>query len=278
MDSPLFADLALAQRICADAVRDTATYVRVTQRLLPERGAESVRIGDGVVNWVGPDSVLNGAFGFGMTGPVPDEDIDEFIEFFRGHDALPQMDVTPLGDGGLVRALGARGFVCAGFENVLYQPLGAAHLPTWDGPPDRDRDVVVSTRVIEPDERELWADLVARGFSDDAPSDADRETARIISQREDATLVLGLVDDEPAGTGLVSMRDRLASFNSDTTLPRFRGNGVQTAILRKRLFIAAAAGCDLAVIESEPGSPSQRNMERLGFRVAFTNVTLAALA
>jgi hypothetical protein len=32
------------------------------------------------------------------------------------------------------------------------------------------------------------------------------------------------------------------------------------------------AGCALAVTESVPGSPSQRNMERVGFQVAYTRV------
>ena len=39
---------------------------------------------------------------------------------------------------------------------------------------------------------------------------------------------------------------------------------------------SARAGCDLAVTESAPGSASQRNMERLGFRIAYTRVDLVA--
>jgi hypothetical protein len=39
-----------------------------------------------------------------------------------------------------------------------------------------------------------------------------------------------------------------------------------------------AAGCEFAVSESHPGSTSQRNMERLGFRVVYTRVDLLAPA
>jgi hypothetical protein len=33
---------------------------------------------------------------------------------------------------------------------------------------------------------------------------------------------------------------------------------------------AAAAGCELVVTQTDPGSTSQRNMERAGFRTAYT--------
>lgn len=39
-----------------------------------------------------------------------------------------------------------------------------------------------------------------------------------------------------------------------------------------RLRIAAARGCDLAMMVAAPGSASQRNAERQGFRIAYTRV------
>ena len=50
----------------------------------------------------------------------------------------------------------------------------------------------------------------------------------------------------------------------------FRGRGVQTALLEGRLAAAEAAVCDLAVVMTTPGTPSQRNVERAGFRTAYT--------
>jgi hypothetical protein len=38
--------------------------------------------------------------------------------------------------------------------------------------------------------------------------------------------------------------------------------------------VAARAGCDLATADTEPGSASQRNYEKCGFRLAYTKVTL----
>jgi len=53
-------------------------------------------------------------------------------------------------------------------------------------------------------------------------------------------------------------------------LPAFRNRGVQTTLLHARLAIAAAAGYDLAMTSTQPGSTSQRNVERQSFRVVYT--------
>ncbi|HEV3511825.1 MAG TPA: hypothetical protein VGS05_08995 [Candidatus Sulfotelmatobacter sp.] len=37
---------------------------------------------------------------------------------------------------------------------------------------------------------------------------------------------------------------------------------------------AVAAGCEYAVVVTQGGSASQRNVERLGFRVAYSKVTV----
>jgi len=41
--------------------------------------------------------------------------------------------------------------------------------------------------------------------------------------------------------------------------------GWQTALLLARLADAVAAGCDMAVIVTQPGSESQQNAQRQGF-------------
>ena len=58
------------------------------------------------------------------------------------------------------------------------------------------------------------------------------------------------------------------------TLPGFRRRGVQTALIRQRLWEAAQSGCEYAVVSTMPGSGSQRNMERRGFRVAYTKLVM----
>jgi hypothetical protein len=44
---------------------------------------------------------------------------------------------------------------------------------------------------------------------------------------------------------------------------------VQTALLRARLADAAAAGCTIAVVVTQPGSTSQQNVQREGFSLLY---------
>ena len=57
-------------------------------------------------------------------------------------------------------------------------------------------------------------------------------------------------------------------------MPAHRRRGVQTALLSARLADAAAAGCDIAVITTQPGSKSQQNAQRRGFDLLYTRAIL----
>ena len=53
------------------------------------------------------------------------------------------------------------------------------------------------------------------------------------------------------------------------TLPEARGQGCQSALIDARVERAAERGCDLIAGHAAVGSPSQRNMEVAGLRLAF---------
>jgi hypothetical protein len=57
-----------------------------------------------------------------------------------------------------------------------------------------------------------------------------------------------------------------------STIPEGRKQGAQLALLESRLRYAVEKGCDLAMMVALPGSASQRNAERQGFRIAYTRI------
>ena len=87
---------------------------------------------------------------------------------------------------------------------------------------------------------------------------------------------LARIEDKVVGGcgGRVIPEARIAAFFGTATLPEYRGRGVQTALIAQRLHEAALAGCEYAVVSTMPGSGSQRNMERRGFRVAYTKTVM----
>jgi len=90
--------------------------------------------------------------------------------------------------------------------------------------------------------------------------------------RTDATCFLATLDDEPVATGVLSIHRGVALLAGASTIPSARGRGAQLALLDARLRFAAERGCDLAMMCAAPGSGSQRNAERHGFRIAYTRL------
>ena len=268
MTRPLLVDRTLAQRIEAAGTSDLVTLLESTRATGHYPDAVTRPVGGGIALWFCEGNVINGAFGLGMDSPVTDADIDDLVAFHRELGATPSVDICPYADPSLLRALAQRGFVPSGYETVLCQPLPVDGV---DGSATRS----VTVRIARTDaERHTWAQLEARGFMDEQVDDAGLHLAEAIAARADALHFIGYLDGEPAGTGMLTMRDGWASFNGDATLPAMRGHGVQSAILAERLSVASASGCDLAWIEASPGGVSERNQQRAGFRIAYTRVTL----
>ena len=76
------------------------------------------------------------------------------------------------------------------------------------------------------------------------------------------------------GAGLLIPEHGIVALFGAGTLPEFRRRGLQTALFRTRMEAAAKAGCEYAVVVTQGGTTSQRNAERLGFRVAYSKATL----
>lgn len=81
--------------------------------------------------------------------------------------------------------------------------------------------------------------------------------------------------DEPVvATGVTLIEDGVALLGPGTTLKRARGRGCNTALLRRRLIDAAAAGCHTAFVELYRSDVTQmaraeRNLLRAGFELAY---------
>jgi GNAT superfamily N-acetyltransferase len=91
----------------------------------------------------------------------------------------------------------------------------------------------------------------------------------------DAWGFLVFVDGEPAGGGMLGIVDGVALLSGSSVLPRFRGKGLQKALIQARLAMAGSKGCDVACASTAPGTASQRSYETCGFRVAYPKVEMA---
>ena len=77
-----------------------------------------------------------------------------------------------------------------------------------------------------------------------------------------------------AGGASFHIAEGIAQFTGAATAPAHRRRGIQTALLSARLADAASAGCDIAVVTTQPESKSQQNVQRRGFDLLYTRAVL----
>jgi GNAT superfamily N-acetyltransferase len=103
--------------------------------------------------------------------------------------------------------------------------------------------------------------------------------ARSACNRADTDLFVAELDGAVAGTAALSLLPTVAGLVAHlflaSTLPQARNQGVQTALLAARTQAAHRRGARFAHITARPGTTSARNVERAGYRLAYTKLTLS---
>ncbi|TDB39538.1 MAG: hypothetical protein D9V44_00775 [Actinobacteria bacterium] len=264
----VFADAALAARLEGISAAENERFGEAAALVHPEDHPAILWVAGGCAVYCSPGGPLNQVTGLGFSEPVTAAHIDELERFFGEHGAKVQVNVCPLADPSLMAELSRRGYAAHGFENVLVREL-------LDGDQLPEPDPSIDIRIVDPEEFDLWGEQVARGFATEGePTEADLRLGEVVGRQQDVVRLLAWVDGEPAGTAELAVRSGIGWLSADTTMRKFRGMGIQTAMQQRRLHLAREAGCGLAVTEAHPGSGSQRNMERLGFRIVYTRIDM----
>jgi GNAT superfamily N-acetyltransferase len=115
-------------------------------------------------------------------------------------------------------------------------------------------------------EYQSWAAVVAKGF------DADELATGFLHYAAAPTIhcYAAQIDGQLAAGATMGVDQGIADFGVTSTLPSARGRGAQRALLQRRLRHAQTLGLDVAVVTTEAGSISDRNVQRAGFQVAYT--------
>jgi GNAT superfamily N-acetyltransferase len=197
-----------------------------------------------------------------------DEDLlDEVLGWYRERAIRCHADISPFACGfDLLARLDERGLYASGWQTILYGvphsgavPLAGRATAQVKRCDPADRGAFIDLRLRMPDipaaERAFWKGIVEAEYSDPG-----------------WRCYVAEVDGQPASMGALHLRGGVGILAVDKTLAEYRGRGCQTALLRARLADAAAAGCELVTAQAEPGSVSQRNLERAGLRTAYTRV------
>ena len=213
----------------------------------------------------GVDSPSTQTFGLGLFQEATDAELDAIENFFKELGAPVLHEVSPLAGLALINRLLDRGYRPVETTSVMWRTLGDVDQLAFT---QSDR---MRARPIRDDERELWALVAARGWSESVEFfDRILEMNRVSAQVEDSHPFLAELDGQAVAAGGMIITSGVALLAGACTIPQWRGQGAQLALLYSRLQYAAGRGCDIAMMGAEPGGGSQRNAERHGFRIAYT--------
>jgi ribosomal protein S18 acetylase RimI-like enzyme len=271
-----FASTSLAARIERAECELLVASAAAARRRHPETGVFAMPLAGGVATFTSPGAPMNKVAGLGFAGPVDEEALAAVERAFAERGSPVQAEVASLGDPGVVRMLSARGYVLQGFENVLARSLPGGPLPP--------RAPGIEVSPSPPEELTAWVDVVVTGFAspDDqgvpSPESYPRDLVEVVmadmASADGFSRHLARRDGVPAGGASLRLFDGVAHLCGAATLPGHRRRGVQSALLAARLEIASAAGCDVAVVVTQPGSKSQENVQRQGFDLLYTRAIL----
>jgi hypothetical protein len=260
-------DLELSRRLERAEGRGCARFAEVRALLQPQSGAQWIEVAGAYAVFDGVMSPVTQTFGLGMFSAPTADDFARMETFFRERGAAVDHEVSPLADPATLALLTARGYHPIEFTNVMFRPIAGEK-------PDvaRDSSPSMTVRQIDGTDSDVWAQVAAEGWSGSGPSDFMLDAARVNANAPDGHLFLAELGGQPIATGVLAIHDGVAHLAGASTIASGRRRGAQLALLEARLRYAAEQGCDLALMGAAPGSGSQRNAERHGFRIAYTRI------
>jgi GNAT superfamily N-acetyltransferase len=224
----------------------------------------SAPLGGGYVHVRGEGHPLNQALG--LVDAITEAQLIEAESLLAGtggHAAV--LEVSPAADPALWPLLATRGYRVHALQILWTRSLSDALPSAAD----------VEIRIAGRDDERTFSQLVGAAFF--GLDDWRAAEPMFVTPLSVPGIIgcIALVNGEPAAGAVLGMVDGVALLSGDGVLPRFRGRGLQKALIAFRLYHARANGCDIACASTLPMTPSQRSYEACGFRAAYPKLEMA---
>ncbi|MEA2660889.1 MAG: hypothetical protein QOH08_461 [Chloroflexota bacterium] len=211
--------------------------------------------------------LFNRVVGAGILGSLDERGIDEVVRHFAAKRRTPCVEVYPdRTPADLVAALGRAGFTDSGhgYESHVLETDGGSG---WSV-------AGAAIRRVGPAEYQRFGELVRDGFGMDGGEllgrfFVDLSVASLTRMGEAGAAFIASVGGEDAGTGQLVLTDRVAGCYSGSVLERFRGRGIQKALIAARVQAGLARGRRIFISQTDPDSPSGHNLHDVGFRTLY---------
>ncbi len=257
-------DLALARRLERAEALCGVAHVEARRHLDSQAEGAWIEVAGAHAIFDGVSSPLSQTFGLAVFDPVGERELDRLEAFFSERGSPTSHEISAFASPNLWSLLGTRGYTPIETSTVLVGPTVKA-APAAPGP--------LVVRVIGDDaaEARLWTRTAAEGWRSESDELAAvlHALGPIITRTPGVHCLLAELKGEPVAAAILNISNGVAILGGASTIANARRQGAQAALLRARLDLAAARGVDLAMVVAQPGSASQRNAIRQGFRPAY---------
>lgn len=256
-------DLALARRLERAEAMANAACVDSRRTLQPEVGAEWTQVAGVYAMFDGPASPITQTFGLGLFEPFREREFDQIEEFFASRGAPTFHEVSSFVAPDTLNLLSVRGYAPIETTTVLVRPTPPAHAQD---------STAITVRTVGEGDAPTWCRISAEGWgseSEDLRAFLESSGA-VMTQARDVTCFLADLEGKPVAAAAMHITNGTALLAGAATIPAARRRGAQLALLHARLAFASARGIDLAMVVTQPGTASQRNAQRQGFRPVYT--------
>ena len=208
-----------------------------------------------------PTWFLNRVIGLGLEQPVTEQDIDDLIDLYHRNEVPMGISLCPGAETEEIeRWLIERGFFIANNWVKMLRDVS----------PPIPSNSTLRVELARPDQSGIVAEIVKIGFELDEKLSSIFGTAVSSSNNR---VYIAWDNDVPASVGMLTVVKNVGHLNTAATLPEFRGQGGQGAIMAKRIQDGIELGCRCFVTETwDPGDEinhSYNNMLRHGFKLAY---------
>jgi ribosomal protein S18 acetylase RimI-like enzyme len=191
-----------------------------------------------------------------------EQHIEETVRWYREHEIKPAFEMIPGHyTASMGRELTRLEYFQSGFHaSLIGEPAGVALA-----------DEPLTIEPVTAANMEEFLDAYVAGWGRIAEKDQAqfKVNVRPWLNQSGWSLYVGRLNGQPAAAATLYLKDGVGYLADATTSPAFRRRGFQSALLRRRISDAAAAGADIVFSGASPFSTSHRNMERIGMRVQF---------
>jgi GNAT superfamily N-acetyltransferase len=256
-------DVALARRLERAEGIANASAVEARRRFQPQSDADWTEIAGVYAMFDGASSFITQTFGIGLFEPFLDAQFDRVEAFFTQRGSSTFHEVSSFAAHETISLLGPRGYTPFETSTVLIRPT-SNELSAGSN--------AITVRAIDETELSVWSRIAGEGWSSESPEAGEfvAGLGDIWARAEGITCFLAERDGEPIASAAMSLSNGVALMAGASTIPSARKQGAQLALLEARLRFAAERRADLAMVVTAPGSASQRNAERQGFRPVYT--------